>query len=43
MGIDDSTHTIYLPTADFEVPKAGGSGRPVAKPGTFKIVVVSQK
>ena len=43
MGIDDSTHTIYLPTADFEAPKAGGNGRPVAKPGSFKIVVVSQK
>jgi hypothetical protein len=43
MGIDDSTHKIYLPTADFEGPKAGGNGRPVAKPGTFKVVVVSQK
>jgi YVTN family beta-propeller protein len=43
MGVDDSTHKIYLPTADFEAAKAGGNGRPVAKPGTFKIVVVSQK
>jgi hypothetical protein len=43
MGIDDSTHKIYLPTADFEAAKAGASGRPVAKVGTFKIVVVSQK
>jgi YVTN family beta-propeller protein len=43
MGIDDRTHKIYLPTADFEAAKAGGNGRPVAKPGTFKIVVVSQK
>jgi YVTN family beta-propeller protein len=43
MGIDSSTHKIYLPTADFEAAKAGGNGRPVAKPGTFKIVVVSQK
>jgi hypothetical protein len=43
MGIDESTHKIYLPTADFEAPKAGGNGRRVAKPGTFKIVVVSQK
>jgi DNA-binding beta-propeller fold protein YncE len=39
MGIDESTHKIYLPTADFV---AGASGRPVAKPGTFKIIVVSQ-
>jgi YVTN family beta-propeller protein len=43
MGIDNSTHKIYLPTADFEAVKAGGSGRPIAKPGTFKIIVVSQK
>jgi DNA-binding beta-propeller fold protein YncE len=43
MGIDDSTHKIYLPTADFEAAKAGAGGRPIAKPGTFKIIVVSQK
>lgn len=43
MGIDESTHTIYLPTSDFEATKPGVSGRPIAKPGTFKIVVVSQK
>jgi hypothetical protein len=29
------THTIYLPTADFEDAKPGSTGRPVAKPGTF--------
>jgi hypothetical protein len=38
MGIDTTTHTIYLPTAEFE---AGGGGRPVVKPGTFVIVVVA--
>jgi DNA-binding beta-propeller fold protein YncE len=43
MGIDNSTRKVYLPTADFEAVKAGASGRPVAKPGTFKIIVVSQK
>jgi hypothetical protein len=42
MGVDDSTHKIYLPTADFEAAKAGANGRRVAKPGTFKIIVVSQ-
>lgn len=41
MGIDESTHTIYMPTAEFEAPKAGG--RPTAKPGTFMIVVVGRK
>jgi hypothetical protein len=39
MGIDSSTHTIYLPTAEFEPAKAGQ--RPQPKPGTFMIVVVA--
>lgn len=39
MGIDPTTHTIYLPTAEFEEAKAGG--RPAMKPGTFMIVVVA--
>jgi hypothetical protein len=43
MGIDNSTHKIYLPTSDFEAAKAGANARRVAKAGTFKIVVVSQK
>ena len=38
LGIDSSTHRIYLPTAEFE-PAA--TGRPKAKPGTFMIVVVA--
>jgi DNA-binding beta-propeller fold protein YncE len=42
LDIDKKTHKIYLPTADFEVPKPGATGRPVAKPGTFKILVVSR-
>jgi len=37
MGLDPTTHTIYLPTAEFETP----SGRPTAKPGSFMIVVVA--
>ncbi len=40
MGLDPSTHTLYLPTAEFE-PLASGQGRPRPKPGTFMIVVVS--
>jgi hypothetical protein len=39
MGVDSSTHRIYLPTAEF-VP--GAKGRPAAKPGTFMIVVVAR-
>jgi hypothetical protein len=38
MGIDPTTHTIYLPTAEFET---GSTGRPAPKPGTFMIVVVA--
>jgi YVTN family beta-propeller protein len=41
MGVDSSTHKIYLPTAEFEGPKPGAPGRPVMKPGTFMIVVVA--
>jgi hypothetical protein len=39
MGIDPTTHTIYLPTAEFET---GPSGKPTPKPGTFIIVVVAR-
>ena len=42
MGIDPTTHKIYLPTAEFEDPKPGATGRPAMKPGTFMIVVVAQ-
>lgn len=41
MGVDESTHTIYLPTAEFEEAAPGASGRrPAMKPDTFMIVVV---
>lgn len=42
MAVDDATHKIYLPTAEFEPRNPGATGRPVAKPGTFKIVVVTR-
>ncbi len=42
LGVDSSTGKIYLPTADFEAAKAGATGRPKAKPGSFKILVVSR-
>jgi hypothetical protein len=38
--VDAGTHKAYLPTAEFEEPKPGVTGRPTAKPGTFMIVVV---
>jgi DNA-binding beta-propeller fold protein YncE len=40
MGIDPTTHTVYLPTAEFGPPSEGQS-RPRPKPGSFMIVVVS--
>ena len=40
MGLDPTTHTLYLPTAEFG-PPVEGQRRPPAKPGTFMIVVVS--
>jgi len=42
MGVDDSTHTIYLPTAEYEALEAG-ERRPKAKPDTFMIVEVGEK
>ena len=41
MGVDPTTHRIFMPTAEMEVPAAGGRAR--AKPGTFMIVVVEGK
>jgi hypothetical protein len=40
MGIDPTTHLIYLPTSEFEAAAAGTRPRP--KPGTFMIVVVGR-
>lgn len=42
MDVDPTTHTIYLPTAEFEEPKPGTTARP-AKPGTFMILVVARR
>jgi len=42
MGIDPTTHKIYLPSAEFEDPKPGATGRPIPKPGTFMFVVVAR-
>ena len=44
MGIDDSTNTLYLPTAEFLAPAPGAaSKRPTPKPDSFMIVVVAPK
>src|ERR1035441_7402165 len=36
MGLDPTTHTLYLPTAEFE-PASAGQTRPTPKPGSFMI------
>jgi DNA-binding beta-propeller fold protein YncE len=40
MGIDPTTHTLYLPTAEFE-PQTQGQSRPRPKPDSFMIVAVT--
>ncbi|MDE3149768.1 MAG: YncE family protein [Acidobacteriota bacterium] len=43
MGVDPTTHTIYMPTAEFEAPAPGAAGRrPRPKPDTFMIVEVGR-
>ncbi len=39
MGLDEATHTLYLPTA--ELAPAQGQSRPRPKPDSFMVVVVS--
>jgi len=41
MAVDPQAHKVYLPTAEFQ-PAAAGS-KPTAKPGTFMIIVVSER
>jgi hypothetical protein len=41
MGLDPTTHRIYLPTAEFEEPRPGARG-PAMKPDTFMIIVVAR-
>lgn len=40
MGVDPTTHMIYLPTSEFEAAAAGA--RPRSKPGTFMIIIVAR-
>lgn len=40
MGVDQTSHLVYLPTAELE---PATTGRPKPKPGTFMIVVVGRK
>ena len=38
--IDQTTGTLFLPTADFDPTKTGQIGRPMMIPGTFEVLVV---
>jgi DNA-binding beta-propeller fold protein YncE len=41
--VDEQTHLIYLPTADFEKPDPNNPGaRPKMIPGTFQVLVIGQ-
>jgi DNA-binding beta-propeller fold protein YncE len=42
MGVDPTSHRIYLPTAEFQDSAAGAAGRGATKPGTFMIAVVAR-
>jgi DNA-binding beta-propeller fold protein YncE len=41
MAIDQQTHRIYLPSAEFG-PTAPGQRRPVALPDTFTVLIVAE-
>jgi DNA-binding beta-propeller fold protein YncE len=43
MGLDPTTHKLYLPTAEFEEAKPGATGRPKMKPDSFIVVEVARK
>ncbi len=40
MAVDPATHTVYLPTAEFNPPKPG-ERRPTPKPDSFMVAVVA--
>jgi hypothetical protein len=43
MGLDPSNHKIFLVSAKFGPPPAGGRGRPPVLPGTFSVLVVERR
>lgn len=40
IALDNGTHTVYLPTAEFEPMEKGQQGRPKVKAGTFQVLVL---
>lgn len=42
IALDNASHLIYLPTAEFEAQDPNQKGRPKMKPGTFQVLVVGK-
>ena len=42
MGLDPTTHRVFLVSAKFGAVPAGGRGRPPVLPGTFSLLVVER-
>ena len=42
IALDNASHLIYLPTAEFEAQDPNQKGRPRMKPGTFQILVLGK-
>ncbi len=42
MGLDPTTHRIFLASAEFGPPPAGGRGRAPVLPGTFAVMVIEK-
>lgn len=42
MGLDPTNHRIFVPSAKFGSPPAGGRGRGPVLPGTFALLVIEQ-
>jgi outer membrane protein assembly factor BamB len=43
MGLDPTTHRIFVVSAEFGPPPAGGRGRPPVLPGTFAVMVIEKQ
>ena len=42
MGLDPSTHRLFVAAAQFAPVPAGGTGRPTVVPGSFKLLVIEK-
>lgn len=41
--VDESTHAVYMPTAEFEQQAAGETGRPKMLAGSFQVIVFEKR